>query len=347
MDVFTALSNKSDYSKAQLQLIVLAWVMSGLVEGKQKIDLKNGDVDEDDYDKKSVYSLLYALYRSMGDVRSHTGEKYEFTFNTWGYTWPEAWGPSPAHANDPQVMGKNAYAGLYHFEPVTQYVKERNGKVHVVEMGCGTGAGAHHVCSNVLPHCTYEAIDMQQAGINSCNRKFVPELKGRLSAHCGDATMTTIRDGVADFVAVNETHVTEQAGRTTEEDVRFFKTAYRLLKPGGYLVWGNAIPATTWKPCFDLLESLGMKVLEVCDVTKEAVRARDEDKRRIDAYVDQIFDTFHAFKVPKLGKQRRALAEVALKNFSRNPGTLLYDRMVDGTDTYNVVLVHKPQTAQA
>jgi ubiquinone/menaquinone biosynthesis C-methylase UbiE len=347
VDVLTALSNTSDYSKTQLQLIVGAWVMGGLVEAKQKIDLTTGDVSEDDYDKGSLYSLLYALYRSMGTVKAGNGESYEFTFNTWGYTWPKSWGTCPNPASDPQLMGKNAYAGLYHFEQVKEYIKARDGKVHIVEMGCGTGAGAHHIASKILPNCTYEAVDMQQAGINSCKRKFVPELNGRLVATCGDATKLTIADNSADFVAINETHVTEMPGKTTEEDVRFFTKAYRMIKPGGFLVWGNAIPESTWKPCFELIESLGMKILEVCDVTKEAVQARDEDKARIDAYVDQIISTFHGFKIPVLGGKRSALASVALKNFSRNPGTNLYTNMVDGTDTYKVILIQKPLTAQA
>ena len=61
------------------------------------------------------------------------------------------------------------------------FVRERNGSVHVVEMGCGTGAGAHHVCKNSLPLCTYESVDMQQTAILTCQRKFVPELDGRLA----------------------------------------------------------------------------------------------------------------------------------------------------------------------
>ncbi len=347
MDLLTALSNKSDYSKTQLQFIVGAWVMSAAVEPKQKINLANGDVSEDDYDKTSIYSLLYALYRSMGTVQAGNGEPYEFTFNTWGYTWPAAWGPPPISASDPQLMGKNAYAGLYHFDLAQEYIKARDGKVHIIEMGCGTGAGAHLVCSKILPNCTYEAVDMQQAGINSCNRKFVPELNGRLKATCGDATKLTIPDGAADFVAVNETHVTEMPGRATEEDERFFKTAYRMIKPGGFLTWGNAIPDSTWKPCLELLKTIGFELIEQCDVTKEAIKARDEDKRRIDAYVEGILSTFHGFKIPVLGSKRSALAEVALKNFSRNPGTRLYDNMVDGTDTYKVLLLQKPASAKA
>jgi hypothetical protein len=84
-----------------------------------------------------------------------------------------------------------------------------------------------------------------------------------------------------------------------------------------------------------------MRVVEVRDVTKEAVRARDEDKRRVDAFVDQCIDTFHAFKIPFVGPKKRLEAEQVFKNFCRNPGTKLYENMVDGTDTYKVVIARK------
>lgn len=341
VDILTALDRNADYSKTQLQFIFGAWVLSGLLEKKKKIQLSDGDVAEEDYDKRSIYSLLYALYRNTGVVKSETGERYEFTFNTWGYAWPESWGPCPIRKDDPQRYGKNAYTGLFQFDAVKKYVAERDGKVHVVEMGCGTGAGAHHICKHVLPKCTYEAVDMQEAAIRTCRRKFVPELGGRLKATCADATHLSIEDGVADFIVVNETHVTEMAGECTDEDRRFFQTAKRLLKPGGYIVWGNAIPESTWKPCLDYLDSIGMKTIEVRDVTKEAVRARDEDAKRISAYFDQCKDIWFGFRIPVLGSKKLLEAERALKNFARDPGTRLYENMVDGTDTYKVVLIQK------
>ena len=73
MNLLTALDRKADYSKTQLQLIVAAWVMSTLLEKKKPISLKDGDVSEDDYEKTSIYSLLYAVYHAMGEVPSATG----------------------------------------------------------------------------------------------------------------------------------------------------------------------------------------------------------------------------------------------------------------------------------
>lgn len=343
MDIFTSLNANRNYSSNELQLILGGWVLSGALGGGNngKVNADDGHVSEDDYDKQSIYALLYSLYRAIGVVKSETGSPYEFTFNTWGYAWPEAWGEAPISESDPQRFGKNAYSGLFHFDAVKKYARERKGHVHVVEMGCGTGAGAHHVCTHVLPKATYEAVDMQVAGIQTCRRKFVPELGGRLVGTCADATDLPIQNEVADFVTVCETHVTEMPGVVCAEDKAFFGSAHRVLKPGGYVLWGNAIPDTTWEPTFEYLSTIGFKVQEVCDVTKEAVEARDLDERRADAYVQQATDKFLAFRIPVLGKRRRAEAEIALKNFFRNPGTDLYNNMRTRKDTYRVVLIQK------
>jgi SAM-dependent methyltransferase len=341
LDVLTKLSHKSEYSTAELQLIIAAWVVSSLFERRQKISTRDGDVSEDDYDKRSIYSLLYALYRSMGMVRSGAAQPWEFTFNTWGYAWPSDWAAPPSGSEDPQRFGRNAYSGLFQSAAVQNYVRERDGRVHVVEMGSGTGAGAHHVCRSVLPACTYEAVDMQQTAIETCKRKFVPELAGRLVATCADCTQMAVADNAADLVAVCETHVTEQAGRVTEEDRAFFAAARRVLKPGGFLVWGNAIPTSTWQPCFDLLADMGFRLVEQRDVTDLAVAARDQDQVRIDSYVELCLNRFMGFKIPGVGAQRRREAEVALKNFCRNPGTSMYQAMREKRDAYKVVVLEK------
>jgi SAM-dependent methyltransferase len=236
LDILAGLDRGADYSTAQLQWILAAWVLTDPFGRKKEISPTDGRVSAA-YDKRSIYSIMYAIYRALGEVKSDTGTRYEATFNTWGYAWPEKWGPCPTAADDPQRFGKNAYTGLYRSAPVRARIEERGGRVHVVELGCGTGAGAHHVCTKVLPLATYQAVDMQRAAIQTCQRKFVPELGGRLVATWADATQLAIADQTADFVAVNETHVTDTPGTVTDEDQRFFRTAQRILKPGGFLVW--------------------------------------------------------------------------------------------------------------
>lgn len=340
MDIFTKLSETTDYSMRELQGIVTAWVLSGAFD-RGKVSSSDGHVEEQDYTKQSVYSLLYALYRSVGTVRSDTGVPYEFTFNTWGYDWPTSWGPAPTSADDPQRFGRNAYSGLYHFDAIRELVRTRNGRVHIVEMGCGTGAGADHVCTSVLPSCTYEAVDMQLAGVKTARRKFVPKHRGRLVATHADATKLPIDDGVADIVAVCETHVTDQGDHMTEEDRKFFRTAKRILKPGGFLTWGNAIPDKAWQPSFDFMESIGIEIVEVADVNEEGVRARHLDQARIQAYCDQALAKFPAFRIPVYGPRKKSEAELAMKNFARDPGTRLFEDMRTRADTYKVVLARK------
>lgn len=343
MDIFTRLSEQTTYSMAQLQAIIAAWVMSSPFEAKShgKVSVDDGHVDEAEYAKQSIYALLYSLYRSIGTVTSDRGVRYEFTFNTWGYAWPEAWGAAPTEEGDPQRFGKNAYRGLFHFDAIRELVAARDGQVHIVEMGCGTGAGADLVCGEVLPRCTYEAVDMQLAGVTTCRRKFVPRHRHRLVATHADATRLPIDDEVVDIVAVCETHVTDQGEVMTEEDRKFFRSARRVLEPGGYFVWGNAIPEPAWQRCFDFMESIGVDVLEVCDVTDEAVLARDLDEPRIQAYVDEALRRFPAFRLPVFGPRKRREAELAMKNLCRHPGTRLYDDLKTRADTYQVVLARK------
>jgi SAM-dependent methyltransferase len=277
----------------------------------------------------------------MGEVRTAAGERYEFTFNTWGYVWPKEWGTCPTREQDPQRFGKNAYSGLLVFQALKHYIAKADGHVHFVEMGCGTGAGAHHIAKTLLPQCTYEAVDMQAAAIQTCRQRFVPELGGRLVATRADCTAMPIAAQSADVVVVCETHVTEIGGTVTDEDRLFWLSAHRLLRPGGFIVWGNAIPATTWTPCFNFLESLGMKRIDDRDVTSDAVVARDLDEDRINAYVEQCLDRFLGFRIPKLGPRKRLEASLALKNFARNPGTRLYEDLRTRADTYHVVCLQK------
>ena len=93
MDILTTLDPESEYSTAKLQLFLIAWVLSAAFSRNGGVSASDGNVDEGDYSKQSLYSLLYSMYRSIGEVKTETGETFELTFNTWGYAWPERPGP--------------------------------------------------------------------------------------------------------------------------------------------------------------------------------------------------------------------------------------------------------------
>merc|ERR1711934_906197 len=122
----------------------------------------DGDLENEDYNKASIYSMLYALYANIGTTKSDRGVPYEFTFNTWGIA------PSPYPPEDPQRHGKAAYHGLVTLPAVKQYLEDVTDAPKIVEIGCGTGAGANLITREILPKSEYLAIDMQLAAIQRC-----------------------------------------------------------------------------------------------------------------------------------------------------------------------------------
>jgi hypothetical protein len=82
-------------------------------------------------------------------------------------------------------------------------------------------------------------------------------------------------------------------------------------------------------------------VVDVRDVTNDAIRARDLDAARIESYIDQALDKFFAFHVPVYGSRKKLDAALAMKNLCRHPGTQLYEDMRSRADTYRVVLAQR------
>merc|ERR1719440_15620 len=113
-DLLKGLSSDTKLRPWQLQMAVSAFCLSSVPEKlmvAENLDgaasretganfETDGNVEDEDYEKSSIYSLLYALYASTGVVTSDKGVPYQFTFNTWGFS------PSPFPEDDPQRHGK-------------------------------------------------------------------------------------------------------------------------------------------------------------------------------------------------------------------------------------------------
>ena len=345
-DVLNGLDSNREYGPWELQAAITGFCMSPLpgklmnakglnTTGGDFEFEKDGDIENDDYVQGSIYAILYALYKNTGIVTSNLGVPYQFTFNTWGIA------PSPYPVEDPQRHGKAAYAGLVTQPPAMEYaenLKNEGKRLKIVEIGCGTGAGANLITREVWPTSQYLALDMQAAAINTCNEihatednpglecRLVPNGVGR------DGNKVPMPNNSVDFVVISETHIADIEIGDLEKSI--FAEIRRILKPGGLFLWGNAIPTRVWEEAMDYLPNAGFELVNNYNHTKGAVVARDEDHDRVVAYIDHIIGQYPVMKVPYFGDRCAKVTERLIANFYRHPGTALYLKMVTGYDSY-------------
>jgi len=294
--------------------------------------MQDGDINEEDYTKDSIYAILYSIYQALGKAPSPSGTGYQFTFNTWGISNVD-WIQSEA---EPQRHGKAAYQGLVEFKEVRRYL-EANPNPQIVEIGCGTGAGANLI-TQLIPGCQYTAFDMQKAAIDTCNvlhAKNNPRLKcewvpGGVGGSSG--SNAPVPDGSVDIVVISETHIAEAT--IGPEERAIFKEIIRMLKPGGFFVWGNALPTAVWHMAEPVLAELGMEACGSLNHTQGAVVARLEDEKRVDMYVEHLINHFPVMSVPFIGKRCAHVTDRLIKNFYRHPGTKLFKQMETGAHSY-------------
>jgi len=323
----------------QFQMGVMAFCVSPLVTQINRtvehrgtdIDytfVESGGINEDDYDKGSIYAILYNLYEQLGEI-TYANRTFEFTFNTWGVA------PSDFGEDDPQRHGKTSYSYFSKSAEVQQQLTKADGKVQIVEIGCGTGAGASHLSQNVFPNSKYMAIDMQKAAIDTCNRLHASDRLEcvHIPQGVGNAGgAVPLADSSADFVIILETHIAEQS--IGPEEKAIFAEVTRVLKPGGYFLWGNALPTGVWHDAEKYLPTIGYTTVDRWNNTLGAVRARDEDSPRCDAVIEAVKKHFVAFEVPYFGEPCHDVISKLILNFYRDKGTALYDKMVQGFHSY-------------
>jgi len=348
LDIMKGLSNDAIIEPWMVQVAISAFCLTPgvpdqfMAEGKKgdshfdpTVDgdviedfLKTGEVREDDYEKASIYALLYGLYNEVGRIPFANGSSYEFTFNTWGIHNPD---DRPYGPDEPQRHGKAAYNKLVSsFDAIQELMELRpNNSISFLEIGCGTGAGAHLVSSEVWPNLkVYNALDMQAGAIRKCKAWANPKLN---CVHSNGQTLP-FPDNSQDVIVISETHIAEMS--IGDEEKAIFAEMKRVLKEGGYFVWGNALPTKVWFDGADYLTQNGWTLKQEFNHTDSAVIARDEDNARVDQILSHINSRFPVFKLPYVGNKCRQVLEPVLRNFFRDVGTDLYLRMVTKHDSY-------------
>lgn len=164
--------------------------------------------------------------------------------------------------------------------------------LEIVEIGCGTAAGANLITREVHPTAHYLALDMQQAAINTCNAIHATEDNPGLTCKVvpngvgNGGNQAPVKDSSIDFVVISETHIADIEIGDLEKEI--FTEIRRILKPNGLFLWGNAIPTRVWEQADVELPKLGFELVNNKNHTEGAVIARDEDKERVDMVMDQV-----------------------------------------------------------
>jgi len=304
---------------------------AGTTGGDFKFE-EDGDIENDDYEQHSIYAILYAMYKNSPDIISPHGVKYQFTFNTWGIA------PSPYPVEDPQRHGKAAYAALVTQPAAMEYAEKLGKPLEIMEIGCGTGAGANLITREVWPTSKYLALDMQQAAINTCNEIHATEDNPGLTCQIvpngvgNGGNKAPREDSSVDFVIISETHIADIAIGKLEKEI--FAEIRRVLKPGGLFLWGNAIPTRVWEEADVALPALGFSQVNSFNHTRGAVIARDEDYERVEGVMAHLLAPYPVMKLPYFGERCHKVGERLIANFYRHPGTALYLKMVTGYDSY-------------
>lgn len=344
-DVLSGLSSNHDHGPLEIQAIMTAFCLSPIIgtllgerEGIDTTggDFKfedDGDIENDEYAQASIYAILYAMYKNTPNLISPHGKTYQFTFNTWGFA------PSPYPEDDPQRHGKAAYAGLVTQPAALEYKKKLGDTpLEIVEIGCGTAAGANLITREVHPTAHYLALDMQQAAINTCNAIHATEDNPGLTCKVvpngvgNGGNQAPVKDSSIDFVVISETHIADIEIGDLEKEI--FTEIRRILKPNGLFLWGNAIPTRVWEQADVELPKLGFELVNNKNHTEGAVIARDEDKERVDMVMDQLLEPYYIMNAPYFGPRCHKVGERLIANFYRHPGTALYLKMVTGYDSY-------------
>eukprot|EP01083_Nonionella_stella_P229001 811048_1 len=312
---------------AGIQLSSLAFCLNS---AESLLDVSSGHIDEDKYQKQSIYAILYSLYEYLGTIKSDKNVQYRFTFNTWGI----ASQPSLFNSSDPERFGKTAYKSLILFDETQRLITSKlknNDKLKILEVGCGTGAGANLITSEIKREfmgieIEYFALDMQLAAIQICRDIHESEA---LKCVQGNGKHLPFDNDTFDVVVISETHIAEID--IDEETDTIINQIVRVLKNEGLFVWGNALFTETWNDIIRYLPTKQFKSCGVKNVTKGAIRAREEDKERVEEMWRTVVDQMVLFQW--YSKCEHFIKQL-LFNFYRHPGTNLFNTMVNGTDSY-------------
>jgi ubiquinone/menaquinone biosynthesis C-methylase UbiE len=189
----------------------------------------------------------------------------------------------------------------------------------IVEVGSGRGGGASFITRYHKPN-SYTGVDLSKKLIRYCNKNY--NLPG-LSFTFGNAEKLPFDNTLFD-AAVNI-----ESSRNYGNFDKFLSEVYRVLRPGGHLLFADSRTPEESELLRKQFEEAGFKIVNEENIVNNILKATDLDyERRYNLIVD---------KSPRLMK---SLA----KEFSSLKGTKRYDDFKNGKLVYMRYVLQKPNS---
>ena len=167
---------------------------------------------------------------------------------------------------------------LYHLLADSVDLKDK----HLVEIGCGRGGGLAYVKRN-FELASARGIDLNKTAIKFSN-DFYDE--PNLTFHHGDAQNIPFESDSCDAV------LNVESSHRYPEIHLFFSEVYRILRPGGHLLYTDFRPCNEVEEWRKKMEDSGLELMDEQDITAEVVTALELDHPRRKALVKKLTPFF-------------------------------------------------------
>lgn len=160
----------------------------------------------------------------------------------------------------------------------------------VLEVSCGHGGGASFIRRYHHP-AAYTAVDQNPGAIDYCRRRHAGL---GIRFETGDAQVLGYPEGSFDAV------LNVEASHCYPEQGAFFRSAARVLRPGGHLSFADFRPAAQQDRLKADIDSAGLRIVHQQDITADVIRAlkrlSDRYKRLVESLTPRfLHGAMHAF----------------------------------------------------
>ncbi len=183
----------------------------------------------------------------------------------------------------------------------------------VLDVGCGRGGTVHLLISFFGP-VSVTGLDVSPAAIAFCK---AAHKDPRVRFFEGDAESLPFEDGSFDIV----TNV--ESSHSYPNVQRFYAEVHRVLVPGGYFLYTDALAVRQMINAIGYLEHIGFVMERDRDITANVLRSCDEiASSRMQAFSDRN-------------------DQGLMQNFLGTPGSQVYEEMRSGRWTYRILKLRK------